>query len=157
VSQWNATYPITILHECLVIAADGGQEKNNLDVVEDMDPLLPLRSLSSNVEHTIGKIAQIEYRLADSSRPEARAEDVLVCWHVADHEESIYVFEKAVLVSVTESSTAAEHSLVEVVVQRILVAFQHGKLHARIRPQILEARQVFGRELIIGPDVPLVG
>jgi hypothetical protein len=42
-------------------------------------------------------------------------------------------------------------------VQRVLVAPEHGELHAGVRPQVLEARQVFGRQLVVRPDVALVG
>ena len=38
----RCTYAIAIFHQCLIVAADGSEEQHDLNIVEDMDPLLSL-------------------------------------------------------------------------------------------------------------------
>lgn len=62
----------------MVVAADGYEEQDDLDVVEDVDPLLAFRSLSTNVEHAVGEVASVEDGLANAGGAESCTEDVLV-------------------------------------------------------------------------------
>jgi hypothetical protein len=63
-----ATYAVLVLNQALVVATDSNQEKQAVDVLEAVDPLLSLRSLAADVEHPVGKLAQIEDRLRDARR-----------------------------------------------------------------------------------------
>lgn len=74
----DVAYPILVFHQNVVVATDGDQEQDNLDVVKDVDPLLTLRPLSANIEHLVREVAGFENGFADAGRPEACAEDVLV-------------------------------------------------------------------------------
>lgn len=51
----------------MVVSADCDKEKYDLNVVEHVDPLLTLRSLSTDVEHAVCEIAGVEDGLADAS------------------------------------------------------------------------------------------
>ena len=51
--QSGKTYPIAILYQHLIVTTDSCKEENDLDVVEDVDPLLSLRTLTSDVEHLV--------------------------------------------------------------------------------------------------------
>jgi hypothetical protein len=52
----------------MIVAADGDQEEYHLYVVEDVNPLLSLRSLSTDVEHAVRQRTSLEDGLADSGR-----------------------------------------------------------------------------------------
>lgn len=43
-----------------------------------MDPFLPLRALTTNVEHTVGEVANDESCLCDTGGLDTGAEDILV-------------------------------------------------------------------------------
>ena len=64
----------------MVESADSDQEEHNLDIVEDVDPLLPFGSLSTNIEHLVREVSSLENGLADARRAETCAEDILVIW-----------------------------------------------------------------------------
>jgi hypothetical protein len=66
-SLLRSTYAIAIFHKHVVVTADCNQEKDDLNVVEHVNPLLTLRPLSANVEHAVGQVASVEDRLADTS------------------------------------------------------------------------------------------
>ena len=51
----------------MVVAANGDKEEDYVDVVEAMDPLLTLRPLTTNIEHTECKVAGLEDRFANTS------------------------------------------------------------------------------------------
>lgn len=53
----------------MIVAADCDKEKNDLHVVENMNPLLPFRPLSTNVEHSVCKVSELEYGLGDTRCP----------------------------------------------------------------------------------------
>jgi hypothetical protein len=67
------THPIPVFYEYVVVAADGDKEEHDLHVVEDMYPLLPFRSLTTNVEHAVCEVAELEDGLGDTSRPQSRS------------------------------------------------------------------------------------
>lgn len=47
-----STHDVFVLHEHLVVFADGDQENDGGDVLETMDPFLALRSLAAHIEHS---------------------------------------------------------------------------------------------------------
>lgn len=67
-----------IFEQHLVVFRDGHQEENGRDVLEAVDPLLPLRSLTTDVEHPVGQVADDEGGLRDTSRLDTRSKDILV-------------------------------------------------------------------------------
>lgn len=67
-----------VLEEELIVLGDGDEEEDCGDVLEAMDPLLPLRALSTDVEHAICQVANDEGRLGDTRGLDTRPEDILV-------------------------------------------------------------------------------
>ena len=53
----------------MIISTDRHYEKNHIDVVEGMDPLLPLWTLPSYIDHPVRPMVNAEYGLADSGCP----------------------------------------------------------------------------------------
>ena len=62
----GGAYAIAVFDKDVVIAADGDEEEHHLHVVEDVYPLLTLRSLAADIEHAVGEIAGVEEGLADA-------------------------------------------------------------------------------------------
>lgn len=71
-----------IFEQELVIFGDGDQEKDSGDILEAVDPLLSLGTLSTNVEHAVGELFDDEGGLGDTGGLDTRAEDILVVWQV---------------------------------------------------------------------------
>ena len=67
-----------VLKQQLVVFGNGNQEQNGGDVLEAVNPLLSLGSLTTNVEHTVGEIADDESSLGDTGSLDTRAEHILV-------------------------------------------------------------------------------
>lgn len=55
-----------ILEEQLVVFGNSNKEEDRSDVLEAVDPLLALRSLSTNIEHSVSEIANDERGLGDT-------------------------------------------------------------------------------------------
>ena len=66
-----------------------------MNVIENVYPLLALRSLSTNVVHAVGEMAGLEYGFADPCRTQTGAENVLVVGYVGSGEETVDVLEIA--------------------------------------------------------------
>lgn len=60
------TYAVPVFDQDMVVPADGNKEKNDLHVVKDVNPLLPLGPLSTDIEHAVREIAQLEYCFCDA-------------------------------------------------------------------------------------------
>jgi hypothetical protein len=60
---------IAVFDEYVVVAADGNEEQHDLDIVEDVYPLLPLRPLTTNIDHLVRQVAQLEDSFRDARRP----------------------------------------------------------------------------------------
>ena len=71
-----------ILEEQLVVFGDGDEEEDGGDVFEAVYPLLSLRSLATDIEHAVGKVADDEGSLGDTGCLDTRSQDILVIWHV---------------------------------------------------------------------------
>jgi hypothetical protein len=67
-----------VLEEQLVVLGDGDQEQDGGDVLEAVNPLLTLRSLTTDVEHAVGQIANNEGGLGNTGGLDTRAEHILV-------------------------------------------------------------------------------
>lgn len=65
----SAAYAIPVFHQHVVVAADGHEEKDDLYVVENVDPFLPLGSLPTHIEHAVCKVSQLEYGFGDTGGP----------------------------------------------------------------------------------------
>jgi hypothetical protein len=88
-----------IFEQQLVVLRDGDQEENGGDVLEAVDPLLSLRSLTTDVEHAVGQVANDEGGLGDTSRLDTRAEDILVVGDVVGGGDAVDRVEVAASVS----------------------------------------------------------
>lgn len=64
----EVTYAIAVFHQHVVVAANCDQEENDLDVVENVDPLLTFRPLSTDIEHAVRQVTSVKDSLADTSR-----------------------------------------------------------------------------------------
>lgn len=150
----DCAYPIPVFNQNVVVTANGYQKEHDLDVVENVYPFLPLRSLTTNIDHFVYEVAQLEDGLGDTGRPQSCAQNVLVCGKEVFHEKAVDVLEEAVVqVSLNPSIAVCLDLLAQVVVQRILVAFQDGDLHALVGPQSVErVKEVLGHRLL-GADV----
>lgn len=71
-----------VLEQKLVVLGNGDQEEDGCDVLETVDPLLPLRPLATDVEHAVGQVADNERRLGDTRCLDTRAQHVLVVGHI---------------------------------------------------------------------------
>jgi len=67
-----------IFEQELVIFRDSDQEKNGGDVFETVNPLFTLRTLTTDVEHTVGQVANNEGCLGDTGGLDTRAKNILV-------------------------------------------------------------------------------
>jgi len=81
----------------MVEATNSDQEEDDLNVVKNMNPLLPLGSLSTDVEHAVCERAGLEDGLADSSRPQTTTENILIARQIVVHEQAVEVFDEATL------------------------------------------------------------
>jgi len=91
----SVTYPVLVLHEALVVATDGNEEEQAVDVLEAVNPLLSLRSLAAHVEHAIRELAQVKSALHDTRCPQPAAEKVLVVRDVSVGPYALHVLDEA--------------------------------------------------------------
>ena len=71
-----------VFEKQLVVLGDGDKEKDSGDVLEAVNPLLSLRSLTTDIEHSVGEITDDEGSLGDTSSLDTGAKDILVVGHV---------------------------------------------------------------------------
>jgi hypothetical protein len=71
-----------IFKQKLVVFRNGDQEEDGGHVLETMDPLLTFGTLSTDVEHTVGQVANNKGSLSDTGGLDTRAEHILVAGHV---------------------------------------------------------------------------
>lgn len=67
-----------ILEQQLIVLGNGDQEQDSGDILEAVNPLLPLRPLTTDVEHTVGQITDDKRRLGNTGGLDTRAKDILV-------------------------------------------------------------------------------
>ena len=65
------TYGISVFDQRLVVTTDGDQKQQAVYVLEAVNPLLTLRSLSTNIEHAVCECSKVENRLGNSSRSQS--------------------------------------------------------------------------------------
>lgn len=94
------SHSILVFDQDVIETADGHKEQDDLDVVENVDPLLSLRALTTNVEHFEGQVPGIEDGLTDTCRSKACTQDVLVSGNIVLLEESAEIAHVAVNMSV---------------------------------------------------------
>lgn len=71
-----------VFEEELIVLGNSNQEEDGGDIFKAVDPLLSLRTLSSDIKHSIGKISDNEGGLGDSSGLDSRTKNILVIWHI---------------------------------------------------------------------------
>jgi hypothetical protein len=57
------THAIPVFYQHVVVTTDGDEEQYDLHVIEDVDPLLALRPLTTHIDHLVCEVAQLEYGL----------------------------------------------------------------------------------------------
>lgn len=67
-----------IFEQQLIVLGNGDQEQDSSNVLKAVDPLLSLGSLTTDVEHSVGEIADDEGGLGDTGSLDTRTEDILV-------------------------------------------------------------------------------
>jgi hypothetical protein len=76
------TVDCLVFEQELVVFRDGNKEENGGNIFEAVDPLLPFGSLATDVEHTVGQIANDEGGLSDTGSLDTRPKNVLIIWYV---------------------------------------------------------------------------
>ena len=71
-----------ILEEQLIVFGDGHQEENGRNVLEAMDPLLSLGTLSTDIKHAVSKVADDKGGFRDTRGLDTRSKDILVVGNV---------------------------------------------------------------------------
>lgn len=71
-----------IFKQKLVVLGNGDKEENGGDVLEAVNPLLSLRTLTTDVEHAVGQVTNDECRLGNTSCLDTRAENILIIGHI---------------------------------------------------------------------------
>lgn len=71
-----------IFEQQLVVFGDGDQEQNRCHVLEAVDPLLPFRTLTTDVEHPVGQVANNEGSFGDTGGLDTGTENILVCGEI---------------------------------------------------------------------------
>lgn len=67
-----------VFEEQLIVLGDGNEEQNGGDVLEAVNPLLALGSLTTNVEHAVCEVTNNECGLGDTGGLDTGTEDILV-------------------------------------------------------------------------------
>lgn len=67
-----------VLEQQLVVLGDGDQEQNGSDVLEAVNPLLTLGTLTPDIEHAVCKVTNNECGLGDTGSLDTGTEDILV-------------------------------------------------------------------------------
>src|SRR5690242_1277704 len=124
-----------VLEQQLVVLGDGDQEEDRGDVLKAVDPLLALRSLTTNVEHAVGQVADDEGSLGDTSCLDTRAQDILVVGNVVGGGDAVNRVEVAMTVSrMLHQVVVQGRSLFGRVVELVLARALETLLHASILP-----------------------
>ncbi len=83
----------------MVITTDSNEKQDYLHIVEDVYPLFPFRTLTTNIDHLVGQVAQLEDGLGYASGPQTRSQNVLVCGKEISGKQALNVLEEAALLS----------------------------------------------------------
>ena len=90
------TYHTLIFVQHLIVLAERDEKDEGCNILETVDPLLSLRTLSSDVEHAVCKISNDESGLGDTGGLDTGAENILVVGHVVRLCDALNVVEVAV-------------------------------------------------------------
>lgn len=74
----DSTHSTLVFHQTLVVSGQRNHEKKTLNTLKAMDPLLSLRTLSTNVHHAEVHLAQFKEGFRDTSRPQTGLQHILV-------------------------------------------------------------------------------
>jgi hypothetical protein len=111
-----------IFEQKLIVLGDGDEEKDGGNVLEAVNPLLSLGSLTTDVEHSVGEVTDDERGLGDTSGLDTRPEDILIVRHVVGGRNSRDVIK------------VVSGGVVQLILSRSLKAL----LHTTILPQGLD-------------------
>ena len=85
-----------IFEQKLVVLGNGNKEEDGGDVLEAVDPLLSLRTLSSDIKHSVCKVSNDECGLGNTSGLDTGTEDILVVGHIVGLCDALNVVEVAI-------------------------------------------------------------
>ena len=85
-----------VFEQKLVVLRNGDKEEYGGDILEAMDPLLSLRTLSSNIKHAICKVTNDESSLRNSSGLDTGTKNILIVRHIVVLGDTLNVVKVAV-------------------------------------------------------------
>lgn len=94
-------HSILVFDQNVIETADGYKEQDDLYVVENVNPLLSLRALTTDVKHLESQVSGIEDGLTDTCRSKACTQDVLVSGNIVLFEEPAEITHVAMVMSVS--------------------------------------------------------
>jgi len=123
-----------------------------------MNPLLSLGTLSADVKHPVRQLTQVEHGLSYSRRPQPRSQKILVRGYVIVGPDTIEVVAEATInVRYVHEEICylirSLNSLIEVVVQRKLVALENRSLDTAVPPKHLDGVEEIFRQGVICIDL----
>lgn len=85
-----------IFEQQLIVLGDGDEEEDGGNVLEAVNPLLSLGSLTTDIEHSVGEVTDDEGGLGDTSGLDTRPKDILIVRHVVGGRNSRDVIKVAI-------------------------------------------------------------
>lgn len=131
------TIDCLVFKQQLIVLGNGDQEQDRSNVLEAVYPLLSLGSLTTDVEHAVGKVTDDECSLGDTGCLDTRAKDILVVGNVIGSGNTVNRVKVATgqLAPRLHQEIVGRDSLLGRVVQLVLARTLEALLHADILPQ----------------------
>lgn len=85
-----------IFKQKLIVLGNSNEEKDGGDILEAVDPLLALRTLSSDVKHAVCKVSNDECCLSNTGSLYTGAQNILVVGHVVGLGDALNIVKVAV-------------------------------------------------------------
>lgn len=127
-----------VFEEQLVILGDGDEEQNGGDVLEAVNPLLALGSLTTNVEHAVCEVTNNECGFGDTGGLDTGTEDILVGGEVVGLGNALNGIEvaKNEVSQVAMRQTSGRYSLFGRVVQLVFARALEALLNTSVAPKL---------------------
>jgi len=100
-----------------------------------MYPLLPFRSLATDIEHAVGEVADDEGGLGDTRCLDTRAEDILIVGDIVWCRDAVNGIEVAGTISLGCDGGCSLNSLFGGVVELVLARPLEALLHTSVFPE----------------------
>jgi len=119
----------------LVVFRDGDEEEDSGDILETVDPLLSFRTLTTDVKHAVGKVANDESSFGDTGSLDTRAKHVLVVGDIVWSGDSVDGFEVAKQGQTKQQKESGQCSLSGRVVELIFAGSLEARLNTSVFPK----------------------